>query len=193
MNNEPKEVWGAGTPWKTRSEFYVWLRGLLRRGWSKHPLKVNKMRDARFKVDKVFKNGKIAKVWHCKCELCSKTGPQKEFEVDHIVPAGSLRCFQDIEGFIKRLLFVKEDDLRILCKECNATLAYSEKNGVTFEEAKATKTAIRLVASKQDKIWLEERGISAGTNQAVRRKQIIDELSKELISGKVILPLQPNE
>jgi len=40
LTGEPKKVWGEGTPWRTKSEFYVWLRGLLRRGWSKHPLRI---------------------------------------------------------------------------------------------------------------------------------------------------------
>ena len=178
--NEPKEVWGPGTPWRTKSEFYVWLRGLLRRGWSKHPLRVEKIKASRFKVDKLFKNGKTTQVWHCKCEMCGVTGPQRDFEVDHIIPAGSLRGYGDILGFLERLLYINDKDLRIVCKECNRVLAYSDKQGVSFEEAKVIKEAIRLVGAKKDKQWLQERGITPASNSVARRKQIIEELSKDI-------------
>lgn len=181
--SEPKKVWGPGTPWRTQSEFYVWLRGLLRRGWSKHPLRVQKIVSSRFKVDKKFKNGKTTKVWHCKCEMCGTSGPQKDFEVDHIVPAGSLRCYEDILGFLERLLYIGDKDLRIVCKECNRILAYADKQGVSFEEAKVIKKAISLVGSKLDKSWLLAKGHTPATNAAARRKQIIEILTEESKSG----------
>lgn len=173
LTGEPKKVWGEGTPWRTKSEFYVWLRGLLRRGWSKHPLRISKITANRFKAEKHFKNGRIMQVWHCKCEMCGITGPQKEFEVDHITAAGSLRGYDDILGFITRLLYIDDKDLRIVCKKCNSILAYSDKQGVTFEEAKAIKEAISLVGSKQDRKWLEERNVEPESTIAKRREQII--------------------
>jgi len=179
LTGEPNKVWGDGTPWRTKSEFYVWLRGLLRRGWTKHPLKIQKIIENRFKVDKKYKNGKVTQVWHCSCEICGVTGPQKEFQVDHIIAAGSLTCHADVLGFITRLLYVQLKDLRVLCKQCNSTLAYADKQGVSFEKAKVTKEAIRLVGSKQDRKWLEDRGITPETTISKRREQIIQVLLTE--------------
>ena len=40
----------------------------------------------------------------------------KEISVDHIVPAGSLKTYDDLPGFVERL-FCEEDNLQILCKD----------------------------------------------------------------------------
>ena len=66
---------------------------------------------------------------------------------------------EDIQGFVERLLFITKDDLRLVCKNCNSTLAYAEKQGISFEEAMAVKKAIDIVKQKKDKQFLEERGI----------------------------------
>lgn len=174
LSGEPKKVWGEGTPWRTKSEFYVWLRGLLRRGWSKHPLRVSKITSNRFKADKHFKNGKVMQVWHCKCEICGITGPQKDFEVDHIDPAGSLRCYDDIPGFITRLLFIGDDDLRICCKQCNSTLSYLQMNShkMPIEECLAQKFFLSM---KEPELltYMEKNGLESKT-KAGRRKVVVD-------------------
>lgn len=185
LTGEPNKVWGEGTPWRTKSEFYVWLRGLLRRGWTKHPLKIQKIVENRFKVDKKFKNGKVTQVWNCSCEICGVKGPQKDFQVDHIIPAGSLTCYDDVLGFLTRLLYVKPEDLRILCKQCNSTLAYADKQGVSFEEAAINKEAIRIMAQKKDKEWLTSKGRTPASNAKSRREQIIEVLKQEDY-GKVV-------
>lgn len=102
----------------------------------------------------------------------------KEGQVDHVVPAGSLQRKGDIQGFVERLLFITKDDLRLVCKNCNSTLAYAEKQGISFEEAMAVKKAIDIVKQKKDKQFLEERGIIPASTQAKRREQI-EQILKE--------------
>lgn len=172
--SEPKIVWGPGTPWATKSAFYVYLRGCLRKAWNRHPNKLNKIKSVRVKIDKPMKNGKVKQVWGCQCEICKKIGPMADFQVDHIVEAGTLTCFEDIPGFVERLLFVNEEDLRLLCKQCNAILNHACRRGITYEEAKAEKEAISLVSSNKDKEWLMERNIIPESSKPKRRKQIID-------------------
>lgn len=133
----------------------------------------------------VLKSGeiKIRQVWACKCEICSGIKPMQNsdknkrtktnFEVDHIIPAGSFNDLEDLVGFFERLLFVTEDDLRILCKDCHRIITYAEKEGLSFEEAAITKEAIGILASKKDKEWLIERGIVPASTQKARREQII--------------------
>jgi 5-methylcytosine-specific restriction endonuclease McrA len=52
------------------------------------------------------------------CSQCLQWFPQKQVEVDHIVPAGSLRSFEDIPGFVQRL-FCEADGLVVLCEQCH--------------------------------------------------------------------------
>ena len=126
-----------------------------------------------------MKNGKEREVWGCKCEICGKVGAMSDYQVDHIIPAGSLNSFEDITSFVKNLLYVTEEDLRILCKDCHGVITLAEKQELSFEEAKCTKEAIRLGKLKQDTKWLKARGIVPGSNAKKRREQIIEQLRKE--------------
>ena len=100
-------------------------------------------------------------------------------QVDHIVPAGSLQKTEDIQGFVERLLYVTEEDLRLVCKDCNSALALAEKQGISLERARAEKTAILLQKEKQDVQWLKENGIIPASNSAKRRVQIVERLMEE--------------
>jgi len=133
-------MWGPTTPWKTESQFWTWVRGGLRRSaWNRHPVKLAVLKKARYKSP-LGVNGK--EVWACKCAICKEEKRQAECQVDHILPAGSLNKIEDITPFITRLLFVLPEDLRVVCKWCNSVLAYSDRYGVTFEEAKKRKKEI---------------------------------------------------
>jgi 5-methylcytosine-specific restriction endonuclease McrA len=52
------------------------------------------------------------------CSACSGWFPRTQVEVDHIVPTGSLRSFEDIPGFVQRL-FCETDGLVVLCEQCH--------------------------------------------------------------------------
>jgi len=39
----------------------------------------------------------------------------KEIQVDHVEPCGSLKTFEDLPGFVRRL-FCEADGLQVLCK-----------------------------------------------------------------------------
>jgi 5-methylcytosine-specific restriction endonuclease McrA len=43
---------------------------------------------------------------------------EKNINVDHICPAGSLKSAQDLPGFVERL-FCEIDNLQILCSSCH--------------------------------------------------------------------------
>ena len=42
-----------------------------------------------------------------------------QVQVDHIIPAGSLRSLEDIAGFVERLAVEDVNDLQVLCKPCH--------------------------------------------------------------------------
>lgn len=53
-----------------------------------------------------------------KCQHCGKVVGAKEFEVDHVVPCGTMRSFEDVGPWLERLL-VERDGLWGLCKACH--------------------------------------------------------------------------
>jgi len=60
------------------------------------------------------------------CAQCDGWFSTKEVEVDHIVPAGSLRKYDDLPGFVERM-FCEADGFQILCKECHQAKTNAEK------------------------------------------------------------------
>lgn len=70
-------------------------------------------------LDRVKKSvkGKRHK-WEYMCAKCGEYNQQKNVEVDHIIPAGTLRSFDDLGGFAKRL-FCEVDGFQVLCKDCH--------------------------------------------------------------------------
>lgn len=123
------------------------MRGGLRRGlWLRHPIKIAFIQHNRYKAP-IGVGGK--EVWAVDCAICKQQFRQSECQVDHITPAGSLRCLEDVEGFVKRLAMVEEKDLRWACKECNSALAYSDRYGVSLEEAIKRKKEIAKKKKKK--------------------------------------------
>ena len=64
--------------------------------------------------------------WEYQCNICKQWFPEKMISVDHIIPAGSLRCAEDLKGFVERL-FVEIDGLQCLCDDCHSVKTQNEK------------------------------------------------------------------
>lgn len=98
----------------TESQFWSFIRSTLRqksRYWK--PIQQVKQ-DAR----RPYKGDNKRQKWEYKCSICSKYFSDKEIEIDHTIPAGSLTCAADLEGFIERL-FVEKEGLSCMCKSCH--------------------------------------------------------------------------
>lgn len=175
-----KEPWGPKTPWKTKSAFFTYLRGCLRKAWSTNPIKIQVLKNNRKQIPNPNPKGNKATVWGCTCSLCGLDHVMKDIQVDHITPAGSLQCLEDVQGFVERLLYITESDLRVVCKSCNSLLAYADKHKISLEEAIIDKEVIRLIKAKQDKLFFEERNLSIPSNAVKRRKDIKQILLKEM-------------
>lgn len=63
--------------------------------------------------------------WEFQCNSCKEWFPDKETQVDHIVPVGSLRCSEDLAGFVERL--TPEDGFQILCIPCHQQKTNKER------------------------------------------------------------------
>jgi hypothetical protein len=141
-------------------------------------MKISVINKKRYQIKNPNPKGKKPTVWGFDCEMCGKTFPISEGQVDHITPAGSLTCKEDIQGFVERLLCVTEDDLRLVCKGCNNALAMSQKQGITYDEAILEKTIIEICKAKKDREFLQNAGIPPASN-ATKRKEQIREYLKE--------------
>lgn len=168
MMNKPWEVKGA--PWSTESAFYSWVRGQLRRGWSKHPIKNLLIQNNRFKKD----NGKGRHTWHLECSICKEDTPQTKIQVDHIIPAGSLNTTEDIGKFVERLYFVTFDTIRIVCIPCHEIITHQERyNLPTFFEAMIDKKVVQIMKTTDSaKKFLSAYGVDYVTPKEANRDTV---------------------
>ncbi len=60
------------------------------------------------------------------CNQCKGWYPEKQINVDHIIPAGTLTCSSDLPGFIERL-FCEQDNLQVLCEKCHDIKTQNER------------------------------------------------------------------
>ena len=110
----------AGT--MTESAFWSFIRSALRqksRWWK--PISQCKLNAKR-----AYKGPNKRQKFEYKCAECKNWFPEKQINVDHIKPAGSLNCAQDLPGFVDRL-FCEQENLQVLCKTCHDEKTKLEK------------------------------------------------------------------
>ena len=188
-SQEPWEV--AGVPWKSEAAAWGWVRGELRKGWSRHPVKLSYVKRYRKRVPNPNPNGRNETVWGMTCRHCEEDFampiPKKTkdkikrehgidvvtIEINHKNAASSLRCKEDLEGFAGRLLYVNFDDLEPLCKTCHDVYTYMERHGISFAEASLEKLAIafsKLPITKQQE-YLLTKGVKEGNISNAKRRR----------------------
>lgn len=162
------------SPWKDEKAYLNWLRGSIRRIWSRHPVRIAYKQSLRYKAP-VGKNGK--EVWVCECELCGKQS--RETQTDHIHGGYGFKDWDSFTEWARMILWVSFDDIRELCIECHEIVTLSQRKGISFDEAFAQKEAIRMIKEKKCLTWLGERGIVPLRSQKARREQIAEQIIKE--------------
>lgn len=119
----------AGNTW-TEAAFWGFIRSALRAMLLKWPPRANALRNRRRPNQS---NNKRLK-WESQCENCGEWFKAADVEIDHIVPCGQLKRYEDLPGFVERLL-CEEDGFQILCKaNCHKRKTHSKPQ----EEAAAT-------------------------------------------------------
>ena len=123
-----KVVRRASTP-KTRnagtmseSAFWGFIRSALRqksRWWKP-------ITECKAKARRAYTGPLKRQKYEYQCNSCKKWYPEKQINVDHICPAGSLNSAQDLPGFVERL-FCEVDNLQVLCTECHDRKTQLEK------------------------------------------------------------------
>lgn len=120
----------APFPAWTTAKFFGFIRSGLREKFNRFPAKYQTLTDASHTIpvrdaegmQLVYKSGKrqgevkYTKVYSC--ASCKQRFKQKEVAVDHIVPAGQLKSFDDLGPFAERL-FVGPEGLQVLCHPCH--------------------------------------------------------------------------
>lgn len=60
------------------------------------------------------------------CAHCGEIYGNKDTEVDHIQPAGSLKTYQDLPAFVERM-FCEVEGFQVLCKACHQVKTNEER------------------------------------------------------------------
>ena len=61
------------------------------------------------------------------CSSCCNYYSRKSVEVNHIVPAGSLKTYDDLPDFCRRLFTEDVSQLEVLCKDCHLEVTKQQK------------------------------------------------------------------
>ena len=109
----------------TDARFYSFLRSALRTASTRWPPKYIVLNNAKRKSQSDNKRLK----WEFQCALCNEWFPQKQISIDHIVPCGTLKSFDDLPEFCRRL-FVGTSKMQALCKPCHDNKTKDDLNGM---------------------------------------------------------------
>lgn len=154
MNNDenPWETKEGKVVWKTEAQYWNWLRGGLRKLWSDYPLrKVWKQSQLR----PVTEQERIDKIFHPstknvgQCVFCKSWMAGSKLESDHIVVSDGCTDKRTAELFLWHCGGQTGSNFQLACKPCHKIKSYSEKRGISFEEAAIEKKAIEW--EKQNK------------------------------------------
>lgn len=178
---------GVNKNWKTPSSFFSWLRGGIRKIWNTHPTKLEVLKEKKKAVanPKYVEGGryKPTVMGYC-CEICNRDVVAKEAQVDHKKGGKySLKNTDDISVFIKNILLVLKEDLRVVCKECHDIQSYAEKNGISLALAKAKKEVIKMHKEKTLDCFLQENGLEF-SGSIPKKKLFIQEILERKYNGK---------
>jgi hypothetical protein len=114
-------------PLWSNSQFWSFIRSGLRAKWSRYPVKFQVLNAAKRKA---LLNPRAK--WEYQCDVCKTWVLQKDIEVDHIIPCGALRSYEDLPQFVERL-FCGAEHLRTVCKQCHKIITKEEKDATKAE------------------------------------------------------------
>ena len=110
----------------TQSEAAYWgsVRSALRRAYRYWKPATQAKMASRRKYEGSNKRQK----WEYLCAYCDKWFMDKEVQIDHIVPVGSLKSGDDLKGWLERL--TPEEGFQVLCKPCHQDKTNEERGKV---------------------------------------------------------------
>jgi len=97
----------------TQAQFFSMIRSALR------ALTVFRWKPIQATLNKARRRAKKKRVtYEYLCCECKEWYPKKDVQVDHKIPAGQLRSFDELGNFAQRL-FCEEDGLQVMCRSCH--------------------------------------------------------------------------
>lgn len=109
-----------GQTW-TEARYYSAIRSALRRGFRHW----KPIQDCKLAARRSNQSENRRLKWEYNCRNCGGWFPDKDVQIDHIVPAGSLKSLDDIKGFVERLTV--EDGFQCLCLDCHKIKTATER------------------------------------------------------------------
>jgi len=175
--------------WKGEKQYLNWLRGQIRRIWSRHPIK------HRYVAQRETPTPVEASALHLpigcaltartkrlrECEMCKQWYPPSWLEVDHIHGGVGFDNYEEFLEWQERMLFVTFEDIRELCKTCHADVTLSQKLGCTLDAVPKERERIefgKLKATKQNET-LATLNLKQGKNPAERVAIFNEHLEKK--------------
>ena len=111
----------AGGEW-TEAAFWSFIRSGLRQQSMRWPPIV---RQALLSVRRPYVlppgKKKTRRKWEYQCAICREFWFRDQVQVDHIVPCGELKSWDDVSIFAERL-FCELKGLRVLCTKCHKSI-----------------------------------------------------------------------
>ena len=98
----------------TEAFFWSFLSNNIRRISGKYP----PIREAKKLARRPYQGENKRRQWEYQCDECKEWFSDKETVVDHIVPVGKIRSYDDLPRYFE-LLFCGNDNLHVLCKSCH--------------------------------------------------------------------------
>lgn len=163
--------------WPTEARFITWVRGVLRKGWSGHPVKLEYLTQSRKRIVNTNPKSKKAHptVWGWVCEQCRKEVTR--VEIDHAgTVQGKFTSMDDIQGYAEHLYLVDFDSLQCVCLPCHKIRSHSQKLGISFDEASVQKEAILICSNVKDCLAFcndYAYDVSKLTNAAKRKEAVL--------------------
>jgi len=105
----------------TEAGYWGMVRSMLRRGFRYW----RPIQQARQQAKRCYTGLNKRQKWEYQCAKCKEWWKGSEVEVDHIIPTGSLKSGDDLQGFVERLS--SEDGYQVLCKSCHKKKTNEER------------------------------------------------------------------
>jgi hypothetical protein len=184
VENYPKPWEQCPYIWKSEAQFWTFVRGVLRKGWSKHPVKLEFIKANRKRIiNPVEKNRtRFPECWGMTCSICGCDTAQKDIEIDHIGEGSSFTGLHDAEKYVAHLFLVDYNSIRPVCKPCHKIENQRQRKGITFEEARLDKEVIAImkepVQDVIDFILAHDFNQEYNTNNEANRKEAVRAILK---------------
>jgi 5-methylcytosine-specific restriction endonuclease McrA len=106
----------------TEAAYWSKIRSILRQGmryWKP-------ITECKKQAKRKYTGNNSKQKWEYQCANCKGWFADKETSVDHIIPCGSLKSYEDLPDFVRKLT-CEIDGLQVLCKPCHNDKTQSER------------------------------------------------------------------